>query len=75
MPLQAVEYHVVRGSNVTQLSLNVNTAINDGFQPIGGVAIGVSVSGEALMLQAVAKFQNVPDEEVGLSHLDTYAVR
>jgi hypothetical protein len=74
MPLQAVEYHVVRGSNVTQLSLNMNAAINGGFQPIGGIAIGVS-GGDALLLQAVVKYQDVPDEEVGLSHIDTYAVR
>jgi hypothetical protein len=77
MPLQVVEYHVVRGTNITQLSLNMNTAINDGFQPIGGVAIGVNGAGDALLLQAVGKYQNVPDEEVGLSHVGAgrYAVR
>jgi hypothetical protein len=76
MPLQAVEYAVVRGSNTTQLALNMNTAINDGFQPTGGIAIGVS-SGDVLLLQAVVKYQNVPDDEVGLSHLGAgrYAVR
>lgn len=50
------EYSIVRGADATSLIKSVRLAIEDGFQPIGGVSIGVGPMGDALFLQAVVKY-------------------
>lgn len=58
------EYSVVRGIDVTSLTRSVMLAIRDGFQPLGGIAIGVGPNGDALLLQAVVRYDQ-PVEVVG----------
>lgn len=59
MTQKIIEYHIVRGENPVQLTKNVQLAIADDFEPIGGVSAVISVRGEVLLLQAVVKYEPV----------------
>ena len=53
--MKVIEYSVVRGNTITDVVRNMRLAIDDGFQPIGGIAVG-----EMNFYQAVVKYEDAP---------------
>lgn len=53
----AVDYNIVRSDTMYALIKNVNTAIRDGFEPLGGVTMVPTEDGY-LFMQAVAKYED-----------------
>ena len=52
----ATEYQVVRAKSIAVLETRVNTAIENGWEPIGGVCEGVNeFDGEAYLMQAMVR--------------------
>jgi hypothetical protein len=50
--------YTILTSNVTRdLARGVREHINDGWQPLGGVAIDTDANGEFLMAQALVKYE------------------
>lgn len=59
-----VEYNVVRGENVHYLAKNVEAAIQDGFEPTGGVCSQENGNGPIFM-QAVVRYEFISGVEAG----------
>jgi hypothetical protein len=54
-----VEYIIVDGGDRNELVENVNARIKEGFEPTGGVLVGMAVLvGRRQWLQAMVKFEN-----------------
>jgi hypothetical protein len=56
---QPVDYNVVRADTIRDLLKNVNAAIRDEFEPIGGVTVADGADGSPIFMQAVVKYEYV----------------
>jgi hypothetical protein len=55
--MKATAYGVLTDTNLDKLRLQVNDAINDGWQPIGGICAAIQAYGSPVtFLQAIVKY-------------------
>jgi hypothetical protein len=57
-----IEYNVVQATGTIALARNVFIAIQDGFEPIGGVAVSMVDGRGQVFYQAVVKYEGIEGE-------------
>lgn len=52
------EYMVLSGDSESDLALTVNIYLNNGWQPLGGLASALSEEGKQVLLQAMVRWSS-----------------